>query len=316
MFSNEYLSSFSSKLLNLIILPTEDCNFRCSYCYEKHIKGIMSKNIINRIKLFLSQTLPRLEYLQIEWFGGEPLLAIHVIKDISKHIITQNINNTKISQSITTNGYLLSKSMFKDLLSNGINDYQITLDGPPDIHNETRLDHNGKGTFKIIWDNLMMMKNSNHDFSVSLRIHVDESKQLHLENLLKMIEDNFFNDKRFSIMIKEISKLGGKNDSLIKKISPSHFYKLKKLIAQHHSKLRFTNNKNICYACKPNSFIIRPTGLISKCTVYLYDEYNHIGYINKNGKLDIDNDKLMNWINVLLKHPNINQVCPKKLMDS
>jgi uncharacterized protein len=51
----------------------------------------------------------------------------------------------------------------------------------------------------------------------------------------------------------------------------------------------------MCYASKPNSFLIRPNGQIRKCTVALDDPINNVGYLNPDGTLEIDNDVLRQW---------------------
>jgi len=77
----------SKKVLDLILLPTEDCNFRCIYCYEKFQKGKMKLEVINAVKRFIKKTVPSLEQLNIIWFGGEPFLASDIIQDISIYAI-------------------------------------------------------------------------------------------------------------------------------------------------------------------------------------------------------------------------------------
>jgi uncharacterized protein len=53
---------------------------------------------------------------------------------------------------------------------------------------------------------------------------------------------------------------------------------------------------HVCYAAKPNSFVIRADGRIGKCTVALYDDANTIGTLAEDGTVLIDNAKLQPWM--------------------
>src|SRR3979490_3029402 len=94
--------SFDPRHLELIILPTERCNFRCTYCYEDFKLGKMSRKVVDAIKLLLAARVNDLHSLQLSWFGGEPLLAKEIILEVnnfSKELYAQS----HYSSSITTN---------------------------------------------------------------------------------------------------------------------------------------------------------------------------------------------------------------------
>lgn len=68
----------NDSFLLLHINPTLDCNFRCWYCYENHIKGSCMTpetygNVVKLVKNRIAKQ-PNLKYLQLSFFGGEPLL--------------------------------------------------------------------------------------------------------------------------------------------------------------------------------------------------------------------------------------------------
>src|SRR6266851_4736219 len=88
--------SFDPGQLSLILLPTERCNFRCTYCYEKFKQGGMRNEVVQGVKSLLSRRIPTLHTLNISWFGGEPLLSLPIIEDLSHHIV-DSINQDRKS---------------------------------------------------------------------------------------------------------------------------------------------------------------------------------------------------------------------------
>ncbi|MFM6074868.1 MAG: radical SAM protein, partial [Dolichospermum sp.] len=75
----------SDKAFELIILPTEQCNFRCIYCYEDFSIGRMKPEVISGIKALLDKRSSKLNFLNLSWFGGEPLVAKDIVLDISEY---------------------------------------------------------------------------------------------------------------------------------------------------------------------------------------------------------------------------------------
>ena len=73
-----YLSSVFGEdgIFRLTIIPTLDCNLKCWYCYENHIKSKMADDVVSRIELFVDKLCSqrKIRILHIDWFGGEPLL--------------------------------------------------------------------------------------------------------------------------------------------------------------------------------------------------------------------------------------------------
>lgn len=89
---NEKIYSSLNKSLHLVILPTEQCNFRCFYCYEDYQNGKMSLETINGLKKFLENRAQDLDLLILEWFGGEIESFINILdsKVSSEHILSKN----------------------------------------------------------------------------------------------------------------------------------------------------------------------------------------------------------------------------------
>src|SRR5215469_14628039 len=110
---------------NIIILPHENCNFRCTYCYEKFERGKMRQDVVSGLKNFVAANTQKWRYLSIGWFGGEPLLAKDVICDLSDSFQEScNRHGARLSGSITTNAYFLDAQVARKLLDRGVEFFQ------------------------------------------------------------------------------------------------------------------------------------------------------------------------------------------------
>jgi molybdenum cofactor biosynthesis enzyme MoaA len=78
-------STLSSRFQQLILLPTEKCNFRCTYCYEDFKLGRMSESTQLGIERFIAKRISELSYLSLSWFGGEPLVAKDIVLRIASY---------------------------------------------------------------------------------------------------------------------------------------------------------------------------------------------------------------------------------------
>lgn len=295
----DILNCFNNRILSIIYLPTEECNFRCMYCYETH-NNIKNIGTPTAIKKLIEKRIQDLDYLHFGWFGGEPLLAQEIIFNILEFIKSKKKLNTKMvfESSMTTNGYLLNINILQKLVSLGVNKYQISLDGLEDIHNKTRVLKNGEGTFNVIWNNLKSIRNSNLRVSILLRVHFSADNCNEINQLINSINYEFGNDKRFTVIFKDIGHYGGANDSqinLLKNEDKKQWLYLYTQKIKNKSQLRTLEENYICYASRPNSIIIRANGDICKCTIFLNDNRNKVGYLDDDGNMFIYKDRLIPW---------------------
>lgn len=267
----------SKKILSLIILPTEKCNFRCVYCYEDFMYGEMSQQTSDSILKMIEYNLPKYEQLNISWFGGEPLLGIDIIENISFKAkeICQKLKKPFFAQ-ITTNGYLLDLETFKRLLKMNIMLFQVTIDGNKVNHDRQRHLANGGETYDVILNNLLRIKEKITTQTIRLIIRVNVSDKITIDEI-KRLEMLFHHDKRFVINVQKIFDTNAQHN-----IAPDErtFRELYDSCA-HLSDTRLEAEDTICYAAMKNTLMIRANGDIGKCTVNLNDPKNCIGNINE-----------------------------------
>lgn len=310
--------SLSNNKLELIILPTEQCNFRCTYCYEDFELGNMSDEIVNAIIKLLDRRVPNLRALNLSWFGGEPMLALPIIEAISNRAdyLCKTSSECVLSGQITTNGSLLSRERFRRLIECKVTHYQITLDGFGVKHDETRKRAGGSGTFNKIWQNLVNMKESNYDFVVKIRTHFHPENIHSVFDLITKLNEEILTDKRFHIELHPLGHYGGVNDENFRVFSAHEAAKMEKLL---NSYLAGTvvegveekkEDNHLCYAAKANSFVVRADGRISKCTVALNDNRNQVGRLLESGQIELENSKMIPWIQTLTSSDSSHRSCP------
>ncbi|HYN16176.1 MAG TPA: hypothetical protein VES66_10370, partial [Terriglobales bacterium] len=211
--------------------------------------------------------------------------------------------------------YFLKPDVFRKLLGWNVRTYQISFDGPKELHNDKRVLANGGQTFDEIWANLVDMRYVDEEFAAIVRIHVDRLNSCRIPDLLAELAQSFAGDSRFKIFLRTLSCLGGPNDSdlqvLGKEESAASLGELRNLARSQSLEVVQPNNDNhVCYAAKLNSFVIRATGSIGKCTIALDNELNDIGQLNSDGTMSFRKERLFRWVRGLESGDRAELFCP------
>jgi len=320
---NEIANSISNDILHLIILPTEECNFKCVYCYETFKFGRMKPNVVNGIKEFINSRISDLKLLTISWFGGEPLLALDIVEDIMKYVQSLLKENKEVTfvSDMTTNAYCLTIPVFRKLVGFGVCHYQISFDGPKELHNRKRVLANGRGTFDRIWNNLVNLKNTNEHFNVHVSLHLDYENYPHIFMFLREYEAFFKDDPRFKLFFRPLSCLGGANDRSLPVFNNVDAKRNIKMLSDYMQQRKISYKTlddaiSLCYAAKPNCFVLRASGIINKCTVALENEQNQVGHINVDGSLMINTKTFLRWARGLESGRDDELLCPLKGLET
>lgn len=146
--------SHGSRLRRFVILPTSYCNMACAYCGQEHFKDSFAdrrvQQKIDRVTAAIAD--PGTSALHITWFGGEPLLGLRVMTEISSAVVPAvRAANKPFSSDVVTNGSLLSHRVLLTLYDTcQVRWLEVTIDGPAEVHNRRRKMRNGAGTFEHI----------------------------------------------------------------------------------------------------------------------------------------------------------------------
>ncbi len=257
------------------------------------------------IKLMESRA-PRLNQLTVNYFGGEPLLGLEAVQETaSAGLKIAKAHGIRHSSAITTNGYLLTEEVFERLVEWNVRRYQITLDGERECHDHSRPLKDGGRTFDRILANLRGMKSTAHEFKVNLRVNFDPGNVPGMPQFLEEISD-FKQDERFNMRFFPVGKWGGPNDAdldVCGRDSERERQKLDVLATElgfrAEGRMPYvmpTSASGVCYAARPYNLIVGADGKLMKCTVVLdTKDYNIVGHLSKDGRAEIDVDKLVGW---------------------
>lgn len=274
--------------LTLTINPTMDCNLRCWYCYENHIKlSKMSDKTLNAIMKFAKDRINSgvIKNLQLSFFGGEPLLySQEIILPLIESIahICEN-KNIVCSIMFTTNGILINSEFLSKLSKYAKNiAFQIPFDGNEYLHNKTKKSATGIGFYRVTIENinkimsLGMKVNIRCNYTIdnigSFTELMDDIRNLeHYDNHMCTFSLQRIWQSKESIAldnkVSEVINWGKSNDIIsesIQSMVPTH-----------------------CYADYSNSYVINYNGFIYKCTAREFSTENSIGKIMDNGVLSL-----------------------------
>lgn len=134
-----------------------DCNLACKYCFAGKgeydgPKGLMSFETGKRALDFLIEQSGTRKNLEVDFFGGEPLLNWDVCKKLVEYgRIKEKKYNKNFRFTLTTNGLLINDDVI-DFCNKEMGNVVLSLDGRKETHDRLRTSCNGKGSYDLIID--------------------------------------------------------------------------------------------------------------------------------------------------------------------
>jgi uncharacterized protein len=296
----------------LVINPTQECNFSCWYCYQNHPRGYMTENTVESIKKFISKlvTDQKIKGFNLGWFGGEPLLYYNeVVHPLSLYIKgLMDKHSLTFYNSMTTNGYLINEQIVKANCEIGLFNFQITLDGDRESHNRTR-NSNGKPSFDAIIANIITMCDYDSRFRIMLRInYTDDIIQKDYVKTLEIIPAKIRHQIR--INFQRVWQTHKRNETK----SEDNLYLINSIHQLRNmgfmiaiSSYRIKQNR-VCYADRFYYAHINWDGKVYKCTARDYRKENQVGELLDSGQIKWKSGELERRY---LKAPFENNLCLK-----
>jgi uncharacterized protein len=228
----EYIRDFkqrSTVVKALCLHIAHDCNLACKYCFaeEGEYKGhreLMSYEVGKQAIDFLIANSGKRRNLEIDFFGGEPLMNFQVVKDLVAYGRSlEEANNKKFRFTLTTNGVLLNDDVM-EFANKEMSNVVLSIDGRKEVNDRMRPSRNGKGSYDLIvprYQKLAESRNqtnyyvrgtfthNNLDFSEDVKHLADLGfKQISVEPVVALPED------AYSITEEDLPKLFEEYDKL------------------------------------------------------------------------------------------------------
>ena len=149
----------SNEIKALCIHICHDCNFRCRYCFADegayHSKReSMSFETAKKAVDFLIENSGKRKVLEMDFFGGEPLMNLDVLKQTVYYAKEAGAKAGKKFLFTTTTNALLLNDETIEFFNAEMENIVLSLDGRKEVHDAIRKSINGKGTFDLIIDKI------------------------------------------------------------------------------------------------------------------------------------------------------------------
>lgn len=141
-----------------------DCNLRCKYCFadEGEYKGkreMMSSEVGKKAIDFVIKASGPRKHIEVDLFGGEPLMAFNTVKEIVEYAKEQEkIHDKTIRFTMTTNATLLNDEIM-DYLDRNMGNIVLSIDGRKKVNDDVRIRVDGSGCYDAILPKIKEMVN-------------------------------------------------------------------------------------------------------------------------------------------------------------
>lgn len=182
----------------MYLLPTDECNFRCKYCFlensinegEYHYSYMNSDTMKKGIDFFIQKANPKMNPTMII-YGGEPLLNPEITRGAVEYV-RKNYPHVKVN--LVTNGSLVTKELAKFFSEEEVS-VGVSIDGPEEVHNQARIFKNSFGTYDSAVRGYNFLKEAGcKHLGISLTIgsHNVHNLKSNVEKVFKDLSPNAF----------------------------------------------------------------------------------------------------------------------------
>ena len=157
LFSRDDYAQFADRMVRsplkaMCLHVSHDCNLRCKYCFAGQggyggQKKVMSAKVAKAAIDFLIERSQGRRNLELDFFGGEPLMNFDVVKETVEYARSLEKEHGKVFRfTMTTNGVLLTDEI-SDYLNREMNNVVLSLDGRREVNDAMRPNAGGKGSY-------------------------------------------------------------------------------------------------------------------------------------------------------------------------
>jgi uncharacterized protein len=292
--------------LDVIVLPTLQCNFACGYCYETPRGSAMTEETERHLTAWLDTSIPQYRLVLLHWFGGEPLLCSDTVARVTeraREAASRAGTGVIVSPHVTTNGHLLDAALARRLVDVGLFDYQITIDGPPDVHDAARPMRGGGPTFDRVFTNMVGALRCDERVTVSMRTNFNHTNIDRIPELLEMVPEDL--RPRVRVVFEPVFGDCSVNaaDNLIaddiattleryREVARKSGYNVSGAVAALE-----TGKLVYCYAEREHQVVIAANGDVFKCSVCNFEPAERVGRLVAGGRIERDEEQWARWVN-------------------
>ncbi|MDE5942774.1 MAG: thioether cross-link-forming SCIFF peptide maturase [Clostridia bacterium] len=201
----------SSEVKALCLHICHDCNLRCRYCFADEgayhsTREFMSEDTAKKAIDFLIKNSGKRKVLEVDFFGGEPLMCLPTIKNVVAYARAEGEKaGKKFLFTTTTNALLLDDDAI-DFFNREMENVVLSLDGRKEVHDAIRKTKNGKGSFDYVIENIKKFVRSRGDKSYYVR-GTFTAKNLDFSKDVIFLAENGFDSISMEPVVTEIDDL-------------------------------------------------------------------------------------------------------------
>ena len=172
------------------------CNLNCSYCFASQGKyhgerALMSYEVGKRALDFLVENSGTRHNLEVDFFGGEPLMNFDVVKQLVAYARSiEKEKNKNFRFTLTTNGVLIDDDVI-DFANKEMSNVVLSLDGRKEIHDRFRVDYAGNGSWEKIVPKFQRLVNARGKKGYYMRGTFTHANPDFLEDIRTMLDLGF-----------------------------------------------------------------------------------------------------------------------------
>lgn len=264
------------------IMTTTNCNARCFYCYQAGYPHInMTDKTADDLVAYMVKNKGE-DPLRLQWFGGEPLVGLARIDQISNSLNSQGIEFTS---SMISNAYLFTEEIIDRAVKDWkLRNIQVTIDGTEPVYNKTKAyvaaDNN---PFQRVLKNINSLLK--HGVHVGVRLNLDQHNADDLMELLSDITELIPDRKLLTVYAhivyedegySPIARNNREREQLALKLMEINQKAIDQGLFRLHLALPSLRYRS-CMADNPRAMVVYPDGRLFKCEhTVLGDEFGSL----------------------------------------
>ena len=194
--ANKLKEKTSGVVKALCLHVAHTCNLNCAYCFASQGKfsgerALMSFDTGKRAFDFLIENSGTRRNLEVDFFGGEPLMNFDVVKELVKYARSREKETGKNFRfTLTTNGMLVDDDVI-DFANKEMSNVVLSLDGRKEIHDRYRVDYAGNGSFDTIVPKFQKFVNERGNKNYYMRGTFTHANPDFVEDIKEMLKLGF-----------------------------------------------------------------------------------------------------------------------------